>query len=597
MKNIIQLLLLLVACHVFAQKTDLVNAPENPIVLKYKLEHFGLKGDVYSYDYKYFFNKEGLLESKSDYQGDSTFEYENGKLVGDDTYYELKENTQGYIPRITKQKSVTEFTYNDKGLLINEVETTAKSYNKPEVINKITYSYDPSKRVINKEAFKDAILQTTTTYSYIKEGTVLKVFKKETENGKTTSSESRYKDGQLIYAKSNSDNIELKIEKKFDEKGNSIRDAYINNSKETDVFDYTILYFSDANKPINYTVKIRKAYNGKLIPQVQRNGVYFYTTTDIRLENTTDMLLFDGLTQTYYVAKNAYDANLKEGTVLNFDIISKGKAALLYTMANNSISAFYKGKNIFLNASYKKSTYIFDNAITCFTKKGSNNKKTLFFKDAKGNTFTAGELLPANKENMYYYLDGKQNTQAIVKEGERISPLTQLFGIKATQNGGLIGYINKDTVYCFPNYYSAERDIIYPVRLYDPKIDIIKTIDFKPNQTVISEVKPKNPANSLYAQKILNIPKSTEQHKQTKVVMQEMESSLAAKGFSFEQKNSAYVTLFNELYTIDKYEAYRVMMTIDSQYIRTVLPELTTEQKAFLKEYAREKINGSSVKK
>lgn len=597
MKNLIQLLILFIVSHVFAQKTDLVNAPENPIVLKYKLEHFALKGDVYSYGSKYFFNKEGLLVSKSDYQGDSTFEYENGKLVGDDTYYELKENAQGYIPRITKQKSVTEFTYNDKGLLITEIETRAKSYNKPEVINKITYSYDTSNRVIKKEEFENSILQTSTTYSYIKEGTTIKVFKKETENGKTTSSESRYKSGQLIYSKSSSDNIELKIEKKLDTKGNSIRDAYINNGKETDVFNHTILYFSDANAPISYTLKIGKAYNGFLNPQFQRNGNSFYTSSYVRLETTNDMLLYDGLTQTYYVAKNAYDTNLKEGTVINFEVISKGKEALLYTMANNSISVFLKGKNIFLNASYKKATYIFNNVFTCFSEKGNNNKKTLFFKDAKNNMFTAGYLLPANKENMYYYLDGKQNTQAIVKEGERILPLTQLFGIKATQNGGLIGYINKDIVYCFPNYYSAEKDIIYPARLYDPKIDIIKTNDVKPTPSITTEVKPSNVGNSPYAQKILNIPKGTEQHKQTKVVMQEMENGLVAKSFNFEQKNSAYLTLFNELYTIDKYEAYRVMMAIDNQYIRTLLPELTTEQKAFLKDHSRKKINGVQVKK
>lgn len=467
MKQLIQLLILLITCTVFAQKTDLINAPVNPIVLKYKLEHFGFKGDVFSYDSKYYFNKEGLLISKSDYEGDATYTYENGKLVGDGSYFSIEVNDQGYIPSYKSHK----YTYNNKDLITTDFETERT----------LKYSYDALNRVIKKEEFKDDVLQTTTNYSYIKEGTVVKVFKKETENGKTVSSESRYKDGQLIYAKSNSDNIELKIEKKLDAKGNSVRDAYINNGNETDVFDYSIVYYSDANKPINYTMVMFKGYDGKLYQHVHRNGVYFSTKYKKQLNNTQDMLLYDDLTKNYYIAKNAYDPALTEGTVIKFELIAENGEAVLKILPDNQLEIYCYGKNIVLDSKESIPTLIFNNFFSYHVDKKTNKTTNLFFKDAVDKTFVGGILLPQNKENLYFIKSSKEKGFNVLKNGIviRSTVIKQI----PTEKGDLVVYFDEKTAYTLTNYYKAEDDVVHAGRLYDPKIDISASEKSQENDT------------------------------------------------------------------------------------------------------------------
>jgi hypothetical protein len=445
----------------FAQKVDLVNAPENPIALKFKIEHFNLKGDVYCYDSKYYFNKEGLLTSKSDYQGDNTFSYKNGKLD-----WKLGLNDQGYIT----ESNGHVYTYNDKWLLISDAQIIPAKYNEPAKSKTKNYSYDLQNRLTKQEEYESDILTSNTTFKYAKEGTILKVFSTETKASKTVLSEKKYKDGRLIYSKSNSDNIELKIESKLDDKGNSINDKYINNGKLTDEFDYSIVYYSDANKPIDYKIVIKKGTNGNLYQHIYRNGTYFYSPLKTQLEGSNDLLFYDGLTQNYYLAKDAYNKTLTEGFTIKMELIAKNSEALLKYLPENKIVVFYKGKNVFLNSKKSSSFYVLDHLFSYHISKTTSEEKTFFFKDAKGKTFVPGVLLPESKDQFYYYLDGETNDDIMVLKGVSIVS-TPFSNLSKIGDFGLLAYINNVPTYVFPDYYHMEIDKMYLARMYDEKTD------------------------------------------------------------------------------------------------------------------------------
>lgn len=106
-----------------------------------------------------------------------------------------------------------------------------------------------------------------------------------------------------------------------------------------------------------------------------------------------------------------------------------------------------------------------------------------------------------------------------------------------------------------------------------------------------------NTTQSFYVKKIIAIPQGTNQHNETKAVLLEKENYMISKGLSFDEKNTEYVKLFDELYAIDKYRAYRLIMAIDIQYVRTTMDKFTAEQKLFLREYSREQVKGVQLKK
>ena len=470
MKKLIILVVIFNSIFTNAQKTDLVNAPENPIALKFKLEHFNLKGDVYCYDNRYYFNKEGLLTKKSDYQGDNTYTYKDGKLVKDSASQELKVNDQGYITSQKLTYSLNDYTYNEKGLLTSYTETRKQGYNEPLLIKLRKYTYDTQNRIVKEEEYLSNVLKSTKTFKYQKEGTILKVFIEEIKDSKTQRSEKRYKEGRLVYSKSGLDNIELKVEALLDAKGNSIEDQYINNGTLTDTFDYSIVYYSDANKPIDYKIVIKKGANGNLYQHVYRNGTYFSTSSKLQLEGTNDLLFYDDLTQNYYLAKDAYNKTLTDGFTIKMELIAKNSEALLKNLPENKVVVFYQGKNVFLNSKKSNSFYVLNHLFSYHVSKTTSEEKTFFFKDAKEKIFAPGVLLPENKDQFYYYLDGETNKDIVVLKGNNISN-TALSNPTKIGDFGVLAYINNIPTYVFPDYLHMEIDKMYMARMYDEKTD------------------------------------------------------------------------------------------------------------------------------
>lgn len=461
MKRLALILFCAISFSVFSQKVDWVNAPVNPIAFKYKLEHFKLKGDVFKYDNKYYFNKEGFLVSKSDFQGDKTYEYENGKLKGYET------NGAGYISKDGNYQ----YSYNNKGLLI-EMTETRKNYGQPDVVNLNKYTYDNQSRLILEERIKNGTPYSTTTYTYKKTGDVLIVSSEERQGErKPLTREEHYKNGRLVSSKSSIDTIELKIESKLDAKGNSIEDKYINNGNLTDTFDFTIVYYSDANKPIEYKIVIKKGSNGNLYQHIYRNGKYFYSDLKRQMHESTDLIYYDDLTHNYYVAKDAYNSSLTDGTEIKMELVSKNNEALLHNnLATNKISTYYQGKNV--NSNSKKSIPLFtlNHLFSYHVDKTTGTERTFFFKNARGNVFVQGELLPETKDQFYYYLDGETNKDLIILKGEFI-PNDSFSKIVKFGDYGMLGYIDNVPTYVFPEYETMVENKMYTARLYDEKTD------------------------------------------------------------------------------------------------------------------------------
>jgi hypothetical protein len=251
MKQLIPFLTFLISIQLVAQKIDWINAPENPIAIEHKLEHFNLKGDVYNYNSSLYFDKEGLLIKKSDYSGDNTYTYKNGVLVSDAASYSIKTTEKGYVTFKEVRYTIEEFTYNEKDLLISAVETRKASYNKPEVINTTKYEYDTQNRVIKEIKYTDGLVKKTTLFNYKKVENTVQVTKIITEANKDPyKNEYHYLNGRLVLVKDQYSETPLKIVIKLDAKGNSIEDKHIS-GEVLDTFKHTIVYHSDGNTTTN----------------------------------------------------------------------------------------------------------------------------------------------------------------------------------------------------------------------------------------------------------------------------------------------------------------------------------------------------------
>lgn len=161
------MLLFAIGFKAVAQKVDWVNAPMNPIAMKFKKEHFNLKGDVYAYGQNVF-SKDGKLIYEYGISKALHFLYNNGVLYADTDGKLYEFNSQGYLVKYTYAslgKQTQTYTYNAKGLLINLSNT--KGYN-------VTYSYDEQGRLI-----KSNTAGVIKEFSYQKNGDQLIVLEKD----------------------------------------------------------------------------------------------------------------------------------------------------------------------------------------------------------------------------------------------------------------------------------------------------------------------------------------------------------------------------------------------------------------------------------
>lgn len=258
MKNILTIALLyFFALHTHAQKIDWINAPKNPIPLKYTLNHFQLTGDIKTREefgfngalftrYHYTFNPNGLVEQsvyvnkreplKSDI---TTFLYNNDGTVASKTT--KTENTINLIQtfKYNKKKQLIEAVYDNKKYPQHNSNTLyeyhsngwlkkSTQFKDAKEIESSEYEYDNLNRVIYLKDVRNKKLSQTIEYSYNKpSNTILEVFKTvtyfNTDGNKIFNNVETYNNGFLI---KENESITIDYALKFDSQNNLLESTF-----------------------------------------------------------------------------------------------------------------------------------------------------------------------------------------------------------------------------------------------------------------------------------------------------------------------------------------------------------------------------------
>ena len=163
---------------------DWLNAPKNPIPVKYTLNHFNLVGAVKSqhekiggFDVEYYFNESGRVSHTGGTFGKMEYNYDTkGFIIGQknsNSTYTYKNNDLGFVidEKWTNsgKSGQTIYEYNEKGLFSKKTESSS---NKTTVTN---FIYDDNNRIQKQESSSEGLTSQTISYTHTKEGNFLKV--------------------------------------------------------------------------------------------------------------------------------------------------------------------------------------------------------------------------------------------------------------------------------------------------------------------------------------------------------------------------------------------------------------------------------------
>lgn len=195
MKNSLLLLILFFSITIQAQyKIDWVNAPLNPIPIKYTLNHFQLKGPVKEFNSGYgiyYFNKKGLLIQKKGFLGKQTnYLYDsNNELItikNENVTINVKYSESVVVNKFSSDSSVVIYEYNEKQQLVAKSNTSEGS-------EKEQYVYDSEGRVSESKIIYPHIT-IHTIFIYKNDGDFLIIHTEK--NGQT--SRHYYKNGYYM---------------------------------------------------------------------------------------------------------------------------------------------------------------------------------------------------------------------------------------------------------------------------------------------------------------------------------------------------------------------------------------------------------------
>lgn len=446
---------------VFAQKVDWVNAPLNPIAVAYKLEHFQLKGDVY-YSKGHYFDKNGLLISKSNRSENVNYFYENGKLINDSANSNYKYDANSHII----SKKGFEYQYNSKGLLTLEIQN--KMVSAKTTVYKTSYSYDSSNRLIKKEHSYEND-NYYYTYTYKKIGDVLQVQEERFDKGVSKSKNYyEFKNGRKIFSKEDGSDIHTKTEYEFDAKGNVIQEDYIQNNGVHDDFPATVVYHSQAN-PSTITFD-----NSGYAPKELRNGTYAPDIVRYTLRNKNDALLYDGLTQTYYKVENVFGSNTNKQSNITPKKLSQGFEALANTFKEH-VDIYYRGLKIFNQYDIQKSIMIYETLLVHHLPNRVYQTYNYQFEhcDLAENGFYGGNLLPSSSTSVFYakQTDGLVATYRLVVAGVSIADKMTSIGYLGNDRDLLVQNKEDKQKYVLIDFANAENQIVYQGKYYNKDED------------------------------------------------------------------------------------------------------------------------------
>ena len=440
MKNVIYLLAIVFSFNIYAQKIDFVNAPLNPIAVKYKREHFNLQGDVYGFGHQ-IFTEDGYLIIDNNDVGSKVYSYDNNKLIHN-TYGETYTyNAQGYIAEHTYASlgvKTLKFQYNSKGLLI-----------KKEYVNNssITYEYDDLNRLVKETSTLNVIKE----YTYEKVGDELHIIENKTYGTE--------KSKPILYVFKNGNKIgrdKSRFELGYDQYGNHINPG----------FNQTIPYSEIKNKPelsLIYTKSpwgIGPMSNCKIY--INNKPVTFLST---RLINKADVMVYNPFQENYMIIRNALEES-KSGKKQVFETIYLNTATYLQS-TENSYYLFHKGISI-SNRMYLRNNSLkvynqFNNLIcydefldkTFYLKMNSNEK--YFF-------YPLEEL--QSEDNIFFIINDE--AKIFAEKGMALKNSEYSF---AYNNNDLVLFKNKEPLYYFPNLKIAEKETVQPGRKYNKATD------------------------------------------------------------------------------------------------------------------------------
>lgn len=443
-KLVLVIFLVIVGFKSQAQKIDWVNAPMNPIALKYKKEHFNLKGDVYAYRQNVF-SKEGMLIYEFSLSRGLHYLYKNGVLYADTEGRLYEFNSQGYLVKYTYASlgiQTQRYTYNAKGLLTNLSNT--KGYN-------VTYNYDEKGRLI-----KSITGGTIKEFSYLKNGDQLIVTEKDLSKNPAVITKYIYKNGLEI---GRNDKL---FDLKYDKLGNKVG------------FENAI-YYSDVERTNNeisviYTKSTYASSDPLFNCEFYINGqkVDFLFKEVLQRK---DIIIYNPFSEKYYIIENAFD-DAKSGQKQVFTKVLVNSPYTLVNLKGSFPKLGYKGA--FLantnNGLRDGALKVYNAPVHVVYDKILNQT---FYGDLDlANTSGYYPLQPISPQDNVVYLKTGDNIFVVVIEGKQNAKENPTHKLINLQNGdGVIKDENGNPLYYLPGTAKATLNKLYAGRKYNPATD------------------------------------------------------------------------------------------------------------------------------
>ncbi len=454
MKLLLKFILVLICVPTFSQPVDFVNAPLNPIALKYKKEHFNLKGDVFGYDV-FMFDEKGFLIKHKEFEM-NRYLYDNGlpsaTTLGNTFYF----NSNGLLEKRTfpfNGFQTETYTYDTNGLL-KEVKSTYSSSTK-------NYDYDNKQRLIRKSEYGKI-----KTYTYLQQGGLLIITEKDESVNPHKTKTLTYKNGHLVK------DGDYEIPLKFDSKNNPI-----------DLYKGSPIYFSDVKNKSNLFSVVYNKPSYVNFNKISDCKFYLNDKEVNFIYNRTlgknDIIIYDIFNHKYLTLKDVFNDSKsgKKQQITNLFIdgksfleISGSTKMLIHQGVQMSQSAFLP-KTLFI---YSQSNYyiIYDALLNkTFYRKYDPSKSFAFY--------PLDELM--SEDNIFFIKDG--NKVMTMEKGKVIE--NSEYTIAYNNNDGVL-LKNGEPKYYLPSYKVAKDVTIYSGRKYNKNKDQYTVTNSNVTQTTTS---------------------------------------------------------------------------------------------------------------
>ncbi|MBC2594131.1 hypothetical protein H5P28_07630 [Ruficoccus amylovorans] len=466
-----------------AQKVDWDKAPINPVPIKYKAEHFNLKGPIFSADKKVF-NEQGLLIKDISY-----LRYENGLPTGKGSV-EWETDAEGNVIRQTFESGrVDAYTYSN-GLLVEE----SYEYDKKKGTKR--YSYDEAGRLVRLE--RDDNGQTeTTTYAYSVDGDSVTVTE-TTQSGTSAARRSfkTYKGGLLTASSTEGESIELNVEYTFDPYGNPTKWVYAQNNGVRDEFATRYQYYPELRKANQ--LSYGSIYEDRVTPvAVFRNGQIAEDITYSERADGSGYAIYDDFSNSYYLASAG--SGLKPGERIDAKLLVKDADAIAF-LKGKILQPLYRGTAIFKDSKNELLATQNGDILTYSRHNLLKLHTSMAFVLVPGAEVLRGQMLEQTRRyfavHMFYSVSEFGELELFHNAGSIPDPASLRMGKMGESD--LVLYVNDEPYYLLPGALAEPEPGLHLARYYGKKdTDSVEPLpeDFKLSFDYLSKgAKPAAPS-------------------------------------------------------------------------------------------------------